>query len=225
MSDYAYIACEVWESKTLSNISEKRLVRAKKSSTCGEIFEDEFPDSQYTVVSVKGGESFSVPSSDLFDLKLCTPVEVLCDFGYKFLKFFVTNRQAGDGVEKLPSAFDQLLIASRELRYPALKKDSTKADNRLYNDLVDSIKSLKIGWTVNNVDIVGTKVVGTLANALWYLTCHQTKLGDRGCHIPDLFAKFRDYNDHVKSHKKTPQVSIYVCIHAVYVYISNRDLF
>jgi hypothetical protein len=218
MSDFADLALELWESKpVVKKISPKIMHRAKTSSTCDDVFEDVFGDStQYPVqlVSVKGSASES--ESILTDMDLDTPVYVLRDFGLKFIKFFViVRRQAADDkpVEKLPSAvsapvsaLDRLMIASRAHRYPTLKKDSTKAENRLYNDLVECIKSIEIGWTLDNVDNVGKKVVGTLAKALWFLTCHHTELADRGCQIPVLFAKFQDYNDHVKAHKRSPQV-------------------
>jgi hypothetical protein len=187
----------------------KKLHRADTKLTCGELFEEVWSganiDKNYRVTRVCGGLNETTPTSELS--VFATPVHIVRAFGLACLRFSVSLEEETKAPKE--SAFSKLYSAQAQLVYPANKKDKTKADTRLYNDLIDCVRGLGIGWTQTNVEDVGEKVISKLSQALWYLNTHHDKLATRGCAIPSLFTPFRDYYDYKSAHQKAPIVSKY----------------
>lgn len=84
--------------------------------------------------------------------------------------------------------------------------DNLRADQRLHNDLIDSIASTNARWPRQKLSC-GQNFVKTLSSALWYLDPHHHALCERGISIPSLFTTFSGYIDFIRKKGKKPQLS------------------
>lgn len=117
--------------------------------------------------------------------------------------------QATSSTGSVRSAFDVLMSSAREKLLPS-KISSNKqlrATDRLFNDLIDYLCSLGVGWSKDCVDTMGKRFVLSLRDALWYLDSHHDKFADRGVHFPDRLSHFTGYNDWRSKKVKQPQIS------------------
>ena len=72
-----------------------------------------------------------------------------------------------------------------------------KADQRLYNDLIDCIELTEARWPRQSLS-TGQSFTKALSSALWYLDPHHHTLHERGITLPDKFQKFCGYNEEKK---------------------------
>lgn len=84
--------------------------------------------------------------------------------------------------------------------------DKLRADQRMYNDLIDSIESTGAKWPRQSVSS-GQSFIKALSSTLWYIDPHHNTLRQRGVVIPNLFKKFSGYNDYKRKKEKKPQLS------------------
>ena len=75
---------------------------------------------------------------------------------------------------------------------PRFKGDTKMA--QLKNDIRDYFSENEIGWNSADLSTEGISFVNTLAEALWAIDGNHSTLASRGCDVPDLFQKFKDYN-------------------------------
>ena len=81
-----------------------------------------------------------------------------------------------------------------------------RADQQLYNDVIECLNSMEVGWTAHNMPR-GQLLMKTLSNALWYSDSHHDTLRERGINIPEPFDKFHGYNDFKRKKEKKPRLS------------------
>ena len=105
-----------------------------------------------------------------------------------------------------PNAFQVLMSSQRRILLPK-KVDTPRADQRMYNDIIDLLASWNIGWSPDTVETVGKKCVKVLCGALWYLDPHHGRFKDRSLPLPACFEKFQGYNDWKRKKEKCPQLS------------------
>ena len=70
-----------------------------------------------------------------------------------------------------------------------------KATDRLFNDVIDYLSSVGVGWSKDCVAATGKRFVLSLRDALWYLDSHHDKFAARGIHFPQRLSHFMNYND------------------------------
>ena len=78
----------------------------------------------------------------------------------------------------------------------------------MYNALLETLKENKVGFLPMQVNVLGTKVVTTITDVLWYLDGHHEKFERRSYPIPELFQKFSGFRDYKKAKRKKPMVGI-----------------
>lgn len=60
--------------------------------------------------------------------------------------------------------------SQRERRLPAkVKGDKLRGDQRMFNDVVDLLGAMNIGWTPDVVGSVGENCIKVLVSSLWYI--------------------------------------------------------
>lgn len=90
------------------------------------------------------------------------------------------------------------------------KIPSNRRDN-LYNDFLQTCKdTFKVAFRRQQQDI-GSKIINTLVDTLWFIDPFLEKLKERSCKIPDKLY-FSGYRDLKKSHKK--YVGVQVNLHS-----------
>ena len=85
-------------------------------------------------------------------------------------------------------------------------RNETTEKDRLFNEIISVLRSHEIGFTSYQTDTVGSMVVTTLTNALWYIGQFHDKLVNRSITLPEMFKTVYGPRDLKKQHKKTPQV-------------------
>ena len=188
-------------SKTLFG---SRIVQCRADESFGQLLSrlDEESFAEKTVELVKIGEG-----AQQHEVQLNAPLQLCSNFSCKTIEFRLAL--VAPAAEK-PSknAFDVLMSSSRRLLLPQkYNGERLRADQSLYNDVIDMFASWNIGWGPDSVRSIGERCVKTLASALWYLDPHHTQFKDRSCEICGAFAKFQGYNNYWKRKKeKKPQI-------------------
>lgn len=72
--------------------------------------------------------------------------------------------------------------------------EKLRADQILYNDLIDSIELTEARWPHQDLS-TGQCFTKALSGALWYIDPHHHTLRERGIILPDMFQKFTGHND------------------------------
>ena len=73
---------------------------------------------------------------------------------------------------------------------PAGRSGGLKATERLYNDLLEYLGHLKVGWSRDCVETIGKRFVSSLRDTLWYLDGQHSKFAERGLALPIQFSRF-----------------------------------
>lgn len=73
--------------------------------------------------------------------------------------------------------------------------------------MLTCLKDMGVGFTTAQVDTVGSKIVNTISEVLWYIDPFHERLRERKCPIPKPFSTLHNYKDWRKQHKKEPRVS------------------
>lgn len=137
-------------------------------------------------------------------LALCSPGQ----FNSRAIVFHLAVNDSSSSDSSKPNAFQILMSSQRRILLPRkVDSETPKADQRMYNDIIDLLASWNIGWSPDTVETVGKKCVKVLCGALWYLDPHHSRFRDRSIAIPTSFEKFHGYNDWKKKKEKCPQLS------------------
>ena len=104
-----------------------------------------------------------------------------------------------------PNAFQILMSNQRRVLLPK-KVDTSKTDQRMYDDIIDLLASWNIGWMPDTVETVGKNRVKVLSKALWHLDPHHGRFRDHSLALPACFEKFQGYNDWKRKKERCPQL-------------------
>lgn len=106
------------------------------------------------------------------------------------------------------NAFAVLMQSQRERRLPAkVKGDKLRGDQRMFNDVVDLLGAMNIGWTPDVVGSVGENCIKVLVSSLWYIDPCRKQFVERSIHLPPVLDPFEGYNDWKAKKEKKPQLS------------------
>ena len=76
-----------------------------------------------------------------------------------------------------------------------------------YNDLLEYLGHLKVGWSRDCMETIGKRFVSSLQDTLWYLDGQHSKFAERGLVLPIRLSRFVGYNDWRAKKAKQPQLS------------------
>lgn len=85
------------------------------------------------------------------------------------------------------------------------REENTEKD-RLFNNVIESLKKRKVGFSSHQIENIGRDVVNTITNTMWFLDPFIDKLKDRSVNIPAMFKELTGYRNIKKQHQKAPQV-------------------
>ena len=139
-------------------------------------------------------------------LTLCSPQQ----FHSRAVVFHMAELQndSSSSDSSRPNALEVLMSSQRRILLPKkVESETPRADQRMFNDIIDFLASWNIGWSPDTVETVGKKCVKVLCGALWYLDPHHNRFRDRSLALPARFEKFQGYNDWKKKKEKCPQLS------------------
>ncbi|KAK3095270.1 hypothetical protein FSP39_012504 [Pinctada imbricata] len=143
--------------------------------------------------------------------KLHMPISLCTDLDRKFVEFVVdsnNNSSSNACLSSKTNAFDTLMQSQKKLHLPSkIMKVSMMGPEKLYNDIIDWIAPIDNGWTLDQKEI-GSKIISTLRNALWYIDHAHEKFKERGCPLPDVYKAFQGYNNYKKLRHKQPIVTV-----------------
>ena len=92
----------------------------------------------------------------------------------------------------------------------SFREEKTSKD-RMYNEVIQVLKSSKVGFTPMQIYTTGKQVVTTLTSVFWFLDGRYSRFESRGVVFPDIFKEnlsgFRNYKE---QHKKIPEVPIII---------------
>ena len=77
----------------------------------------------------------------------------------------------------------------------------------MFNDFIDLLGAMNIGWTPDLVNSVGEKCVKVIVSALWYTDPCRKQFIKRSIHLPTALDQFQGYNDWKAKKQKKPQLS------------------
>ena len=132
-------------------------------------------------------QSFVLPRTQLLpascqDVKLQHEVAVCQLFDCKYVSFNLkSTKENQHSADSHRSALDVLMNSARERVLPSRISSSgrsmeLKATERLYNDLLEYLSQLGVGWSRDCVETTGRRFVASLRDALWYLDGQRGKL-------------------------------------------------
>ena len=136
-------------------------------------------------------------------LTSCSPEQFHSRAIVFYLAEFESESSSSDSSR--PNAFQILMSSQRRVLLPK-KVDTSRADQRMYNDIIDLLVSWNIGWMPDTVETVGKNCVKVLSKALWYLDPHHGQFRDRSLALPACFEKFQGYNDWKRKKERCPQL-------------------
>ena len=103
------------------------------------------------------------------------------------------------------NAFMVLMASRLEKHLPSKHAgENIRGDQKLYNDLLELLAAMNIGWTGDMVSTVGERCVKALASSLWYI---DPQFHERSIRIPEVFEKFQGYNNWKLKKLKKPQLT------------------
>ena len=138
-------------------------------------------------------------------LQLCS----LENFRCKAIVFFLKELETSGSVvtSQRPNAFDILMNSQRRRILPKkVTGDKLRADQKLYNDVIDLLASWDGGWAADSVQTIGERCVKTITSALWYLDPHHQRFKERSLSIPPCFAKFNGFNNWKQKKERQPKL-------------------
>ena len=110
--------------------------------------------------------------------------------------------------ESTRNAFTVLMASRLEKHLPSkVMGENIRGNQRVYNDILDVLAAMNIGWTRDIVSTIGEHCVKVLAGSLWYIdSCHK-RFHERSIEFPEVFSKFQGYNNWKQKKLKQPQLS------------------
>ena len=105
------------------------------------------------------------------------------------------------------NAFTVLMESRNERRLPAkCNSDKLQGDQKMFNDFIDLLGAMNIGWTPDIVSSVGEKCVKVIVSALWYIDPCRKQFIERGIHLPVVLDQFQGYTDWKDKEQKKSQL-------------------
>ena len=173
-------------------------------STLGD---EHFVDRCVVKVTIKDGKGHQYEVQLGAPLSLCGLDQFHCKavvFQLAELEASSTNRESSSS----PNAFEILMRSQRRILLPQkVSSDTMRADQKMYNDVIDLLASWNVGWSPDSVETVGKRCVKTIVGALWYLDPHHERFSARSLASPASFHKFKGYNDWKRKREKCPQLT------------------
>ena len=122
------------------------------------------------------------------------------------MTYYLANKETV--AEPSKNAFAVLMQSQRERKLPRKAEgEKLRANQRLFNDVIDWLVTMNIGWTPDLVCSVGEKCVEVLVSSLWYLDPCRKQFIDRSISLPSVLDHFQGYNDWKSKKEKQPQLS------------------
>ena len=146
------------------------------------------------------------------EVSIDAPVYICHQFGCKFVCYELEGeRSIAGNAGSSKNAFDVLMCRAREAALPPKSSPpegrSLRGDQRLRNDVLDSLGRMQVGWAPDVVATTGESFVRGLTDALWTLDPHHKSFQDRSILLPTAFSIFQGYNDWQKKKQKKPQLT------------------
>ena len=133
-------------------------------------------------------------------------VQVCKQFSCPKVTYYFCSKEVQ--VAPAKNAFAVLMQSQRERRLPAkVSSDKLRGDQRMFNDVVDMLGAMNIGWTPDLVGSVGENCVKVIVSALWYIDPCRKQFVERCIHLPSVLDPFEGYNDWKAKKEKKPQLS------------------
>ena len=178
-----------------------KFVKCSSEDSFGEVLgrsNEEFRGKTVLKILIANNDSFK----DSQEVSIDAPVVLCQNFNCKFIK---TDEPVQSLLTSEPrrNAFEVLMNQAREVVLPI----KLRGDQTLYNDVLDLLVKMKVGWSPDIVKTTGEKFVKTLSDTLWTLDPHQKKFADRSIDIPSDFCGFHGYNDWQRKKQKKPQLT------------------
>lgn len=200
----ASIYLSVCVKRASSVVISTSVVKFSASSTFWDLLErvwsDENPQETFefcpedvSAVSIAKDTSFS---NSCQDVKLQHEVAVCQLFDSKYVSFNLkptkNNQHSAQPQASHRSAYDVLMNSTRERVLPSKisRSGELKATEKLYNDLLDYLGHLGVGWSRDCVETTGKRFVLSLRDTLWYLDGQHAKLAERGLALPIRLSRF-----------------------------------
>ena len=174
----------------------------------------------YVVNSVYVGPGKN--SLDAVDVSLCV-LPVISSFG-RFVKYCVVTAGDNDndnGMELTShprDAFEVLMNSARIYRRSQLSGDCSEfvklinqhnKKDKLFNDIVQFLKSKNLSLKSSEVDTEGVKLVYLLRDIFWHIDGHHHVFQQRSVAIPDVFSPFCNYNvPELSKHRKRRTINL-----------------
>jgi hypothetical protein len=98
----------------------------------------------------------------------------------------LNNRNNKDAINPLITIMEN----SKKIQLPAARGNTNNA-NKLYNHLLDILRSKNLGWHI--VSDISKSFIDRLTNFLWYIDPHHAKLRSRSCTIPNFVQDLPEY--------------------------------
>lgn len=180
----------------------KKIVKVDRKGIVGDICQH-IDIGDFEALSARVGASET--ESDMMDVTLDTPIEVVSSFNAKYVVFSLIDNENRPKSRANGNAFQKLMDSRKKLVLPQRKPD-TRNDYKIYNDVLDIMDKQGLGFSLEVVQSMGEKIVKTLAAAIFHMESHFDKMSSRSIHIPDLFKQFNNYVDHKANHKAQPRI-------------------
>ncbi|KAK3108394.1 hypothetical protein FSP39_007105 [Pinctada imbricata] len=123
------------------------------------------------------------------------PISLCTDLDRKFVEYVVdsnNNSSSNACLSSKTNAFDTLMQSQKKLHLPSkIMKVSMMGPEKLYNDIIDWIAPIDNGWTLDQKEI-GSKIISTLRNALWYIDHAHEKFKERG-YLKEFLVQYRQH--------------------------------
>ena len=122
------------------------------------------------------------------DLAMCQPLKI---HHIRFIYSSQFNNQS-DNRQDTTNPFTIMMENSKKIQLPAAR-GNTNNINKLYNHLLDILRSKDLGWHIASTSNIGKSFVDRLTNLLWYIDPHHAKLRSRGCIMPNFVQNLPEY--------------------------------
>ncbi|ELU17088.1 hypothetical protein CAPTEDRAFT_216395 [Capitella teleta] len=143
--------------------TENRVVKAAPGTSVKNLLAHELP--VCTIPRVTGKTK---AGSEETDLRQDMPVDMVKEFGFLFLHAYVHGLDEAKAEptppSRRPSALQLLLDMSKSYTSYPPQKSGTRADQRLYNKVLEVLKQEKVGFLPIQVHNFGDELVSTLAS-------------------------------------------------------------
>ena len=209
---FAWLSVTVKEGLKL--LKGPKIVKCNWEESFGEVLGragDEFLGKTVLKILIAKSDTFS----DALEVSIDAPVVLCQNFCCKFISYEMKAEELAHSMDTLSeprrSAVEILMNRAREIVLPdkltPLTGKTLRGDQTLYNDVLDMLVKMKVGWSPGVIKTTGEKFVKALSDALWTLDPHHKSFADRSITIPSDFHEFSGYNDWQRKKQKKPQLT------------------